>query len=429
MDSSSKHVVINVGGVRFETYASTLLAFPGTKLASLAEINPDEASNYDPRHNEFFFDRNPKVFGYILDYYRTKHLHCSDNICRAVLLEELTFWELSSTQLSHCCWLKISNKSQVLEDFSSWYETAQNDEQLLLQTDRADYSWRGRWQPKVWNHFQMPYSTPTSKCVTAISLLFTIGAITIFFEETKQHFSYIHLNQTQFSEYEPYHSFQQEMDFEHRSYLLYLELVCVFWFVFEFCTRFFFCPNRKEFLKSPLNWVDFLSLLPVFVELMSRGYMGSMEIIWKILGFMRIVYILKLFRLVMLIESSLVLRVLSGTLRAITHEIFVLLLILALETLLFATLAFYSECIEGFQNRHEFFDDIYACCWWAIITLTTVGYGDIYPTTTAGRIVSSLAAISGILTIVLPIPMLIIKFQYYYSIALAKEKLKIQQKL
>lgn len=261
--------------------------------------------------------------------------------------------------------------------------------------------------------------------VTAISLLFIIGAIIIYFEETKPHFSQ---NKSHSWENDP--SVHMETVFEIPSYLFYLELFCVFWFGLELATRFFFCPNRKKFLKSPLNWVDFLSLFPVFVELLARGPMEKTDNVWKVLGLMRIVYILKLFRLVRLMESSLVLRVLSGTLRAITREIFILMLILALECLLFAALAFHLEwsSMED-PNSHEVFKDIYSSCWWAIITLTTVGYGDLYPITTAGRIVASLAAISGILTIVLPIPILMIKFQHYYSIALAKEKLKLQKML
>ncbi|XP_075037643.1 voltage-gated potassium channel KCNC1-like [Mixophyes fleayi] len=429
MDPSSRRVVINVGGVRFETYASTLQSLPGTKLANLSEQTPCNVNDYDPQRNEFFFDRNPKVFGYILDYYRTKHLHCPDNMCKSVIMEELSFWEVSRSHLSHCCWLKMNNKSRDLEDFISWDDSIQNDQQqLLCNPSRVDYSWRGRWQPKVWSLFEKPYSSLASMSVAAISLLFIIGAIVIFFEETKQHFAYM-LNQTQPSEDDTYHSFLQELDYQKVSYLLYLELVSVLWFTFEFCIRLFFCPDKKEFLKSPLNWADFLSLFPVFIELMAKGQTQRMDIVWNILGFIRSVYIIKLVRLLMLMEGSLVLKVLTGTLWAISREIFILLLVLVLETLFFATLAFYAEwsSLEPYQQRHDLFGDIYTCCWWALITLTTVGYGDIIPMTTSGRIVSSLAAICGILTIILPIPILMIKFQHYYAIALAKEKLKLHR--
>lgn len=171
MDFLNRRVVINVGGVRFETYASTLQSFPGTKLASLAEPAPSDAQNYDPQLNEFFFDRNPKVFGYILDYFRTKQLHCSDNMCRSALMEELSFWELSGLQLSHCCWLKINTKSTDLEDFMSWDGTAQNiHQQHLLQAGSVDFSWRGRWRPKIWPLFSQPFSSLASK-VTCIPSL------------------------------------------------------------------------------------------------------------------------------------------------------------------------------------------------------------------------------------------------------------------
>uniref|UniRef100_A0A674ILB8 Potassium channel tetramerisation-type BTB domain-containing protein n=1 Tax=Terrapene triunguis TaxID=2587831 RepID=A0A674ILB8_9SAUR len=67
----SEKIVINVGGVRHETYRSTLQTLPGTRLAWLTE--PDACSNfdYDPAADEFFFDRHPQVFAYVLNYYRT----------------------------------------------------------------------------------------------------------------------------------------------------------------------------------------------------------------------------------------------------------------------------------------------------------------------------------------------------------------------
>ncbi|XP_053549996.1 potassium voltage-gated channel subfamily C member 3 [Bombina bombina] len=429
MDASNRRVVINVGGIKFETYASTLLTFPGTKLASLAESASCSANDYDQKNNEFFFDRNPKVFEYVLDFYRTKHLHCSDDMCRSVMMEELNFWDISSTHLARCCWLKMNNNVIDLEDFGTWDEILQTDpQQLLVESSRVDYTWRGRWQPKVWTLFEMPLSSLASMCIRAVSILFTIGAIVIFFEETKQQFVYL-MNYTQSSSEDNYMSVKQALDHQKVAYLLFLELVCVLWFIFEFCVRFIFCPDKRKFIRNFLNVVDFFSLFPVFVELIARGNVSKMDMLWKTMGFFRLVYILKLLRIILLIEGSLILKVLSGTLRSIMKEIFILLLVLAFETLFFACLAFYAEWANAYMYlyNHDVFDDIYSCCWWAIVTLTTVGYGDIYPMTTFGKIVSSLAAISGIMTIVIPIPILMIKFQHYYNIALAGEKLKLHR--
>ncbi|KAM4642687.1 voltage-gated potassium channel KCNC1-like [Discoglossus pictus] len=425
MDASRSRVIINVGGVRFETYINTFQTFPGTKLANLTESGA--CSEYDQKNNEFFFDRNPKVFGYVLDFYRTKHLHCSNDICRSVLMDELSFWEINSSQLDHCCWLKINSKDNDMEDLSNWDNMTQSDqEQLFGQTGRVDYTWRGRWQPKIWALFEMPFSSLTSMCITAVSLLFTIGAIVIFFEEAKQHYIYM-TNQT-LPLCENW-SLERVLVHQTVSYLLYLELVCVLWFIFEFCIRFIFCPDKKTFVRTFLNVIDFLSLFPIFVELLAKGNVSQTDVVWKVLGFFRVVYIIKLVRIFRLIEGSLILRVLAGTLRGTMKEIFILLLVLGFETLFFAALVFYAEWTNADLHRYhnDYFYDIYSCCWWALITLTTVGYGDFIPMTTFGKVISSFAAISGIMTIVIPIPILMIRFQHYYTIALVREKLKVHR--
>lgn len=60
-------VVLNIGGIRFETYKTTLRKIPATRLSRLTE----SLANYDPVLNEYFFDRHPGVFAQILNYYRT----------------------------------------------------------------------------------------------------------------------------------------------------------------------------------------------------------------------------------------------------------------------------------------------------------------------------------------------------------------------
>ncbi|KAJ8360664.1 hypothetical protein SKAU_G00171890, partial [Synaphobranchus kaupii] len=74
----SEKIVINVGGVRHETYKSSLKTFPGTRLALLAESVPDDDAEPGSL-SEFFFDRHPGMFTYVLNYYRTGHLHFPPN--------------------------------------------------------------------------------------------------------------------------------------------------------------------------------------------------------------------------------------------------------------------------------------------------------------------------------------------------------------
>jgi potassium voltage-gated channel Shaw-related subfamily C protein 1 len=60
-------LILNCGGVRHETYKTTLKKIPATRLSRLTEA----LGNYDPVLNEYFFDRHPGVFAQILNYYRT----------------------------------------------------------------------------------------------------------------------------------------------------------------------------------------------------------------------------------------------------------------------------------------------------------------------------------------------------------------------
>uniref|UniRef100_A0A915MHU1 BTB domain-containing protein n=1 Tax=Meloidogyne javanica TaxID=6303 RepID=A0A915MHU1_MELJA len=60
-------IILNVGGIRYETYSHVLKKIPATRLSRLTP----NLSNYDPVKNEYFFDRHPGAFSLILNYYRT----------------------------------------------------------------------------------------------------------------------------------------------------------------------------------------------------------------------------------------------------------------------------------------------------------------------------------------------------------------------
>ena len=65
--SMDDRIVLNVGGIRHETYHATLKKIPATRLSRLTPA----LANYDSVLNEYFFDRHPQVFAQVLNYYRT----------------------------------------------------------------------------------------------------------------------------------------------------------------------------------------------------------------------------------------------------------------------------------------------------------------------------------------------------------------------
>ncbi|XP_075913372.1 voltage-gated potassium channel KCNC2-like isoform X1 [Petromyzon marinus] len=205
--------------------------------------------------------------------------------------------------------------------------------------------------------------------------------------------------------------------------LMYVEGLCVMWFTFEFLVRICFCPNKREFIKCSLNIIDFVAILPFYLEVGLSGL--SSKAAKDVLGFLRVVRFVRILRIFKLTRHVVGLRVLGHTLRASTNEFLLLITFLALGVLIFATMIYYAEKMgtdpEHMDENH--FQNIPIGFWWAVVTMTTLGYGDMFPQTWSGRLVGALCAIAGVLTIAMPVPVIVNNFGMYYSLAMAKQKL------
>ena len=105
----TERVVLNVGGERYMTYWSTLRTLPHTRLAKLS---PDDPS-YDADQGEYFFDRNPHLFPYILDAYREGELHFPQCVCGPAVRQELAWWGLGEEILAPCCLQAVAEWEQT----------------------------------------------------------------------------------------------------------------------------------------------------------------------------------------------------------------------------------------------------------------------------------------------------------------------------
>lgn len=196
----------------------------------------------------------------------------------------------------------------------------------------------------------------------------------------------------------------------------YVECICNVWFTFEILVRFFVTPTRGPFCKDVINVIDFIATLSFYADLiLAYVEIGKDNDIVEFVSMIRIMRLLKLTR------HSSGLRILIHTFKASVRELTLLIFFLVLFIIVFASLIFYAERLQ--YNPQNDFTSIPNGLWWAIVTMTTIGYGDMTPKTYVGMFVGSACALMGVLTIALPVPVIVSNFTMFYTHTQARAKL------
>ena len=166
------------------------------------------------------------------------------------------------------------------------------------------------------------------------------------------------------------------------------EWVITILFTIEYILRLMCVERPMTYAKSFFGIVDLLAILPTYISVLVPGTQA--------LTVVRVLRLLRIFRVLKLVQYVSEARTLSVALRASAKKIFVFLFVVVIIVVIVGSLMY---LVEGPANG---FDNIPRSIYWAVVTLTTVGYGDIAPGTSLGRFIAVCVMILGYGIIAVP---------------------------
>lgn len=167
-----------------------------------------------------------------------------------------------------------------------------------------------------------------------------------------------------------------------------IEWILTVLFTIEYVLRIWSSPKPLKYIFSFWGFIDLLAILPTYMDLMFSGYHYLLTV--------RIFRLLRVFRILKLVRFNKEAQILLQALKASSYKISIFLMTVISIVTLLGTLMY---VVEGSESG---FSSIPQSIYWSIVTVTTVGFGDIVPQTVIGKILSSIAMIVGYAIIAVP---------------------------
>lgn len=351
---------IKVGGDVFLTYLSTLDRFPDTLLGN----HEERTKHWDEESKMFIFNRNRIFFEWILHFYQSNgKLYIPKGMSADLVEKELNFFGIMRQDKTR----------------------AASSEDAVVVTGNST-------QQKLFQMLTEPYSSTYAKTWALFDVTLIMVSIITFIVET-----------------EPYIVELTARDPNH--YVLWImfvsDAICVVFFTADMVMKLYSWPTKFGFFQNILNWLDFLAVAPFYVQVVTLFIDGHTQI--PTLFILRIGRVVRLFKLVRRIPSiHLVLNIISGS----GKELALLGVLWSITVYIAAALVFY---LENMGEASEQFTTMFHSLWWSVVTMGTVGYGDLSPTQVPGKVAGTFVVFGSMIFLTLPMTVIVSRFNEVYD--------------
>ncbi|XP_069106564.1 potassium voltage-gated channel protein egl-36-like [Argopecten irradians] len=420
---NDEFITVNISGTKFEVSRDTWINIESNlqEKHGLKEV----ANLYKTtKHGELFFERHPSCFPVILGYFQNRGLHMPASICPSEFNDEIEFWGIKSEKMEKCCYSRyvgFFDDQNVLKILDTDQNARKNERKEIEKRQRGT-GWKAL-EARVWGILEEPSSNMLAKIYFYVSAVFVIVSISALVSGTHKTFKRS-LNLDEWKEFfgDEFYMYQAYFDGSdisnttipplpktatHLDFLVYLEYVTVTFFTIELIMRIIFCPFKKKFFISFLNLVDIFALIVMYSKYVVNAINPKDKYQASVFDIVHCLQIVRVFRLFRLVKNYIGFRVLLYSVKASAIEVMLMSMFLVVAMLMFGAFAFFSG--------DTVFESIPDAFWWAIVTMTTVGYGDVYPTIGLSKLVGAVCAVTGVCLLAVIIPIFVNNFLLFYA--------------
>ncbi|XP_048391894.1 potassium voltage-gated channel subfamily G member 3 isoform X1 [Stegostoma tigrinum] len=407
MKFGSGPLILNVGGTRYSFPKDVIKDFPLRRVSRLHNCVSEKevlevCDDYDQERNEYFFDRHSEAFGFIMLYVKYGKLRFVPHMCELSFYNELIYWGLDRSHLEYCCQRRLDDR---MSDTYTFYSEEEEElkRQRRKELKKSSPSNR-KWLDRMRRTFEEPTSSVAAQILATVSVVFVIVSMVVLCASTLPDWKTAENNSVE----------------EHRytEHLMgpsgIIEAICMGWFTAECIVRFLVSKNKCDFVRKPLNIIDLLAITPYYISVLMSFFTGENSQLQRAGVTLRVLRMMRIFWVIKLARHFIGLQTLGLTLKRCYREMVMLLVFICVAMAIFGALAQLLESGLDLEDKNPAYASIPASCWWVIISMTTVGYGDMYPFTIPGRILGGMCVVSGIVLLALPITFIYHSFVHCY---------------